>query len=139
MWLGLILYTGTPWFIVFSIAFFWLYYERIMFAEEQFIRRKFRADFTAWAAVTPAFVPDLRRWKKPPLAFSFRNVLKREYSGMLGNIVSFMFLNLMKNYFYNDQIWLDRKWQIAGIAGLIIYVTLKTLTKRTRVFHVEGR
>jgi protein-S-isoprenylcysteine O-methyltransferase Ste14 len=139
MWFGLILYIGTPWFIVFAIAFFWIYYERIMFAEEQFIRQKFGQEFVNWSARTPAFIPDLRLWQSPDLSFSFRNVLKREYSGLFGNIFSFVVINLAKNYFTDGQLWLDFKWQIAGTAGLVVYITLRSLKKHTRVFSVEGR
>jgi protein-S-isoprenylcysteine O-methyltransferase Ste14 len=139
MWLGLILYVGTPWFIVFSMAFFWIYYERIMFAEEQFIRGKFGQQFLDWSARTPAFFPCFNRWQKPELTFSLRNVLKREYSGFFGNIFSFLYLNFIKNYFYDGQIWLDFKWQIAGSAGFIIFITLRSLKKYTKVLSVEGR
>jgi protein-S-isoprenylcysteine O-methyltransferase Ste14 len=139
LWFGLILYVGTPWFVIFSIAFFWIYYERIMFAEEQFIRAKFGQEYLEWSMKTPAFIPDLRRWQKPELPFSLSNVLKREYSGFFGNVVSFVYLNFVKNYFFDGNIWLDTKWQIGGIAGLVIYITLKLLKKRTRLLAAEGR
>lgn len=41
MWLGPVLFLRSPWFTVVFILIYWLYYERIMFAEEQFLRRKF--------------------------------------------------------------------------------------------------
>lgn len=41
MWLGPALITGNLWFIVAFCFFYWIYYERIMFAEEQFLRKKF--------------------------------------------------------------------------------------------------
>lgn len=139
MWLGLILYVGTFSFIIFGVAFFWIYYERIMFAEEQFIRSKFSKNYLEWSEHTPAFIPNFRNWSKSELKFSLRNVFKREYSGFFGNIVSFVFVNFIKNYFYDGKIWLDLKWQIAGIAALIIYLTLRSLKKYTKVLSVEGR
>ncbi len=139
MWLGLILYAGTPWFVVFSIAFFWIYYERIMFAEEQFIRSKFGADYLEWSSQIPAFFPGFRKWQKPELSFSLRNVLKREYSGFFGTIFSFAYINFIKNFFLADQVWLDFKWQIAGAAGFVVFIVLRSLKKYTRVLHVEGR
>lgn len=39
MWLGLALMTESAAFIVIFCLAFWLYYERIMFAEEQFLRK----------------------------------------------------------------------------------------------------
>ena len=139
MWLGLILYSGTVWFIVFAIAFFWIYYERIMFAEEQFIRRKFGDTYLDWSSKTPAFFPALRKWESSNLTFSLKNVLKREYSGFFGTIFSFAYVNFIKNLFMGEQLWLDLKWQIAGTAGFIIFIVLRSLKKYTKVLHVEGR
>ena len=39
MWLGIALFTASIWFVLLFIAVYWLYYERIMYAEEQFMRR----------------------------------------------------------------------------------------------------
>ena len=41
MWLGPAMLTGNFWFIIAFGLFYWVYYERIMFAEEQFLRKKF--------------------------------------------------------------------------------------------------
>jgi protein-S-isoprenylcysteine O-methyltransferase Ste14 len=41
MWLGPVMLTANLWFIVVFMMFYWLYYERIMYSEEQFLRRKF--------------------------------------------------------------------------------------------------
>jgi protein-S-isoprenylcysteine O-methyltransferase Ste14 len=139
MWLGLILYAGTPWFIIFCLAFFWIYYERIMFAEEQFIRKKFGDEYLAWSSRTPAFFPDFRKWESSELSFSLKNVMKREYSGFFGTIFSFAYINFIKNFFFDGQIWLDVKWQIGGIVGLIVYFVLRSLKKHTKVLHAEGR
>ncbi|HOM04044.1 MAG TPA: methyltransferase, partial [Candidatus Kapabacteria bacterium] len=38
MWLGLAMLSNSVWFVVVFILGFWLYYERIMFAEEMFLR-----------------------------------------------------------------------------------------------------
>jgi len=41
MWLGLLLFTFNAYYIIIISLFFWLYYERIMFAEERFLERKY--------------------------------------------------------------------------------------------------
>ena len=65
MWLGVALFPGAWWAPVIVSLVFWLYYERIMFAEEEFLRRQFGEHYTAWAAATPAFLPRLGRWRSP--------------------------------------------------------------------------
>ena len=44
---------------------FWLYYERIMLAEEEFLRARYGKAFDDWAARTPAFLPNFRHWVPP--------------------------------------------------------------------------
>ena len=39
--LGIAMLTQNLWFILFFIMLYWVYYERIMFAEEQFLTKKF--------------------------------------------------------------------------------------------------
>ena len=139
MWLGLIIYVAIPWFIIFAIAFFLLYYERIMFAEEQFIRNKFGDNFVQWAEKTPAFIPNFNKWQKAELSFSFKNVLKREYSGFFAVMISFTWVNFIKYFFIKDLINVDIWWIIGGIIGFVIYIILRSLKKYSSILSVEGR
>lgn len=83
-WLGVALYPRLWWLAVIVVLSFWLYYERIMLAEEAFLHGKFGNDFRRWAGRTPAFVPAPSRWRAPGRRFSPRKVLRKELSGMLG-------------------------------------------------------
>jgi len=139
MWLGLILYTSIPWFIVFSIAFFWIYYERIMFAEEQYLKNKFGKTFENWANETPAFIPDIRKWQKPELPFSFKNILRKEYSGFFAMIISFVWINFIKYYFIKGAVKIDIWWIIAGVIGCTAYIILRSLKKYTLLLNVNDR
>jgi protein-S-isoprenylcysteine O-methyltransferase Ste14 len=64
MWLGIAMMTESVAFIVMFCLAFWLYYERIMIAEEQFLRKFFSMAYLIWAEKTPAFIPNLKDWKK---------------------------------------------------------------------------
>ncbi|GHU14504.1 hypothetical protein FACS189441_4300 [Betaproteobacteria bacterium] len=55
MWFGISLLTGNLWFVTAFCLIYCVYYERIMYAEEQFFRRKFGIVYTEWAAKTPVF------------------------------------------------------------------------------------
>lgn len=59
MWFGIILYVNNIWFAITVTLLFWLYYERIMFAEEQFLKGKFGKEYEEWALMTPSFFPKL--------------------------------------------------------------------------------
>ena len=45
IWIGISTYVFNPLFIVIISLIFWLYYERIMFAEERFLERKFGEEY----------------------------------------------------------------------------------------------
>ncbi len=57
MWLGPVLFLRSVVFAVFFVLVYWLYYERIMFAEEQFLRRKFGETYDKWSEKVSAFIP----------------------------------------------------------------------------------
>ncbi len=145
MWLGLFLFIGIWWFVVICSLAYWLYYERIMYAEEEFLRRKYGARYEAWARRTPAFLPRVSGWMPPPLAFSFKNVLKREYNGLFAVVVSFVLLNSLSHLLITQEfafaplLAVDTLWRIVLVAGTVIFIGLRTLKKNTHVLDMTGR
>lgn len=139
MWLGLIVYAGSPWFTIFSVFFFWIYYERIMMAEEAYIRTKFNEEYESWAAKVPAFFPKMKGWIPSDLNFSLRNVLKREYSGLFATFLSFAILNILKEYQVSQQFRLDSLWMIGLLFSAVALIILRTMKKKTDWLNVEGR
>lgn len=89
MWLGPTMLIGNFWFIVTFVLFYWLYYERIMFAEEQFLRNKYGAQYVEWSQRVPAFVPNLKRFIRPCLPFSWKKVLRKEKNGLFALFLIF--------------------------------------------------
>ena len=77
MILGVVLFLRIWWIPALYATLFALYYERIIFAEEMFLRDKFGQDYLAWASKTPAFFPKFALWK-PTASFSGKDRC-REY------------------------------------------------------------
>ena len=102
-------------------------------------KESWRDEYLKWSETTPAFFPRLHNWKNPRLRFSLRNVLKREYSGFFAIVVSFTFLELIINLFEYRKIVLGQNWIVFFLTGLVIYLSLRTLKKKTRLFDVAGR
>ena len=138
MWLGIFAYVGNAWFIIVSSLLYWVYYERIMFAEEFFMRNKFGSAYTDWAAKVPAFWPKLSGWVPSEMDFSFKNILKREYSGFLATVISFLFVNAIKYYFQQNEFHFAYEWVLATVAAIAITITLKTM-KKMNLLEVSGR
>ena len=91
IWVGIsfVFYTWSMTLLV--VLIFLLYYERIAFAEEAFLRNKFGEQYLQWSEHTPAFVPSLNlmRWKQPELSFSWKKVIGKEYAGFMAIILCF--------------------------------------------------
>lgn len=147
MWLGIALIPRSPSLVAINCFVFWLYYERIMFAEEEYLRRKFGVAYETWAARTPTFWPSPRtvaealtgRWARPGLPFSARNVLKREYSGVLAVAVLFALVDVLGGWIAEHRASLDQFGASVLAVGAFVYVLLRTLKRRTRVLDIEGR
>jgi len=143
MWLGIIMYVGNWWFTLVCSLMFWLYYERIMFAEEYFLRKKFGYNYLNWAKGVNAFWPRLLKWKSSGVKFSMRNVLKREYNGFFAVFISFAFINVVKNYrnigSFDFDFIIDKFWLYSLVISFIIFIILRTLKKTTKVLDEDGR
>ena len=110
-----------------------------MFAEEQFLRKKFGQAYLDWADKTPAFFPMFWQNKKTDLKFSLKNILKREYSGFFGLVFIMTTLRMIGFVVTTKQIYLDTPWVIIFLTAFIIFLSLKMLKKFTKVLEVEGR
>jgi len=138
IWLGVSLFPHLWWFALIAILAFWIYYERIMFAEEEFLRTKFGAAFEEWAAQTPAFIPNLRSWRSPTLAFSWKTALAREYSTLFATIVMFFFLEAAGDFFAGKMPHVDFGWLLLLAVGCVIYILVRWMKKR-KLLSVDGR
>ena len=111
---------------------FWLYYERIMTAEEAFLRGKFGERFETWAAQTPAFIPSLGRWTQPSHPFNLRRVLRREGSTILSWILSFAAFDFMVGSIARGVLHLDTLWIVLIAVALVYYAIMSVEKKRAR-------
>jgi len=139
MWLGPVIFIRSAWFAVVFLLAYWLYYERIMFAEEQFLRRKFGDTYDNWSEKVSAFLPFQFKWIPPKLGFSFRNVLKREYNSFVNIFLIFAILDLFRNYYLTGRIFMTRIWLLLLIGAVVIWLIVRSIHKYTRWLEVEGR
>ena len=135
--LGMAVYPGVWWLAVIAALCFWVYYERIMLAEETFLAEKFGEAHAVWARRTPVFLPRLSQWRAGDLPYSVRTVLKREYSGVFLLVLYFAGYEIARRA-------IDRAGSPVAPAaalgvGLLFYLTMRTLKKRTGLLRVTGR
>jgi len=141
MMLGVIMMISSDaWWLplIFTLAF-WLYYERIIMAEEAFLSEKFGDEYLEYAAKIPAILPRFRNWHKPNLTFSFRTVLRREYSSLFALISAMFIVEVVGDFVVKEKLYFDPVWLVLFFVTAILYFTLRTLKKTTTLLHVDGR
>ncbi len=137
--LGIAMFPHNGWLVLVYILVFWIYYERIMFAEEAFLVRKFGDAYIAWAETTPAIIPAVKNYKKNVLPFSLKTVLKREYSGFFALVLTFFVLKLLSELFAGGDYEIHTAWWMFLLFGFLVWFTLRTLKRKTTWLDVEGR
>ena len=139
IWLGISLASFNIYFVIIMSLLFWIYYERIMFAEERFLERKFGADYLNWASKLPAFLPSILNFKKSDTKFSITTVLRREYASVLAAVVGFTFIEVLRTYFSTNN-WSISGYTVMVLGGTIILVLiLRSLKHYTSLLEEKGR
>jgi len=139
VYLGTVAFTHDLWPAVVCLLGFWLYYERIMMAEEAYLRARFGTQFEEWALATPAFLPSARRWCPPTLPFSLRNVLRREYNNVFSVVLAMFLLDSASDSAAHGHFTLGHWWSIALVVGFLAWLLVRSLKRHTKIFRVAGR
>jgi protein-S-isoprenylcysteine O-methyltransferase Ste14 len=139
MWLGIVMYTFSIWFVIAFSLFFWIYYERIMFAEERFLERKFGEDYLNWSLKVPPFFPSFKNFNKTTIKFSMKTILRREYSGITATIIGFLFVAVLRNWNIYQVFIFEFKHIVILAVALLISLVLRSLKHYTKLLHEEDR
>ncbi|MDR0870835.1 MAG: hypothetical protein LBN39_08595, partial [Planctomycetaceae bacterium] len=139
MWLAPVLFLHHWLATLLYSAVFFLYYERIIFTEEEFLAKKFGDAYQNWSAKTPLLFPLRWRWVKPELPFSWKTVLRREYHGLLELIVSMTAVEFITDFIVQQRVVFDLFWIVLCTAGVVFYLTIRAAAKWTTLLIVEGR
>lgn len=138
MWLGPAILTGQSWFVLTFMMFYWIYYERIMYAEEQFLRGKFGRVYLDWAKNVPAFIPKFGIFRKPKYRFSWKKVVKKEKNGLFAMFLIFCLFDVLGEYIRSSS-----NYNYYLIAACIFtgfsYVVLKLLKSKTNILNEMDR
>ena len=139
MWIGAAMFFHDMTVVLITISAFWLYYERIVAAEESYLESHFGSAYTDWAARTPVFLPKLTGYVRPELAFSWRTVLRREYSGMFGLVSTLFVLEVLGDVASEGTWHIEPLWAALMGMATVVYMTLKLTKRRTTWLDAMGR
>jgi protein-S-isoprenylcysteine O-methyltransferase Ste14 len=139
MWIGIVMYTYNLWFVLTVSLLFWVFYERIMFAEERFLERKFGQEYIDWSMKVPPFWPSMKNYIKTDIPFSMKTILRREYSGITATIISFVFVAFLRDWFTTGEAHFKMIYGVIIGVGLLISFILRTLKHNTKILFEEDR
>ena len=130
MWLGLCLLTQDLWFTIAFILIYWVYYERIMFAEEAFLIDKFGDTYLEWASSRPAFWPNFTIWKSSTSNFNWKKILLNEKNGITALFSLFWLFNFIEIGITSGSWSLKPNlWLYSMLVSMIYYILMKVLMK----------
>jgi protein-S-isoprenylcysteine O-methyltransferase Ste14 len=136
---GILLALGSWSHLLIGLLAFWLYYERIMLAEEALLAETFGDTFRQWAAQTPGILPRFRRWQPPSLTFSMRSAIRREYTTVFLTICLFTGFKVVGDSMAQQRFVVERPWQVIFWSSLAVYLFMRVIKKCTSVLDVPGR
>lgn len=139
MWIGIVAFTYNIYFIIIVSLLFWIYYERIMYAEERFLERKFGESYVSWSMKVPAFIPNFKNKIKSEIPFSFKTTLRREYSGITATILGFLFVDFFREWFTSGEVQWKNTHLIVLIVALGISLILRSLKHYTSLLKEDDR
>ena len=138
IWIGITCFVFNVAFIVLVTLLFWLYYERIMFAEERFLEKKFGNKYLEWSNKIPAFIPSISKFRSSTIPFSIKTVLRREYSGVLATVLGFCFIEFIRNIKLEEELFSINMIYLLVIT-IFISLFLRFLKRYTKVLFEENR
>jgi protein-S-isoprenylcysteine O-methyltransferase Ste14 len=136
---GLLLATGSAWFVLVGGLAFLLYYERIAFSEEEFLLARFGERYRAWAVATPAFLPRLSAWRPPALPFCWRTAVKREYQTVSTALVAFAGLDHLEDALALGRVELEAESVFLLVLAALVFGGVRLVRTQTRWLRVLGR
>ncbi len=139
LWMGAVAFAGKPTALLATALFFWIYYERIMMAEERFLYERFDDAFREWASTTPGFLPRPSGWVTSPHPFSLRYCLGRDYQAVYGFVAATTAMEVTRSVSSGSGWIPQRGWIAYFLAGSAVYIVLHTLKRRTRLLEARDR
>ncbi len=144
IWAGMSVFTMNISIFLIVSLFYWVYYERIMFAEEAFLRQQFGEQFETWAAKVPAFIPRFSLFKSGNLKFSFKTFVRREYATWFSTVFSYTAIDYLMYCAMSrtcdslsEACWL-RPSLIVLAVSVVVVLTIKCLKHCTSLLQADS-
>lgn len=108
VWSGVALFVFNLWFALLFLLLYGIYFERVIFAEERFMERKYGNQYVEWSLHVPAFIPVLSRFQKGLFKISLSSVIFRESPVWILTAFGYAWIDVLRNYFTFGEFSLHR-------------------------------
>jgi protein-S-isoprenylcysteine O-methyltransferase Ste14 len=137
MWLGIAIYSRIWWLAVIFVLLYWIYYERIILAEEDYLSGKFGDAYRQYAEKVNGIIPDWKNYQANKYCFRAKKALRQENPSLYGMIVVFVLLKLWQGLISKCFTPYLIFWIMLGGGFSLLYVIVLILKKKTRILHGE--
>ena len=135
IWIGISIYSTSYIFTLITSLFFFFQYERIILIEERFLEKKYGDKYREFLENTPLFLPNFFKYKKSQNSFSFKSIIRQEYSSTLSTICGFIYIDFLMNILFSNSLQylvVENYIKILSIS-VIITLILKIIKSYTKI------
>lgn len=132
---GVLCFFHSGYLLIAYALIFWVYYERIILREEDFLLARYGDAYAGWAACTPAFFPRLQVWEWPARRFNWRTVVRREYPTVLFVVLALTAFEVMGDWRIHHELHISAGSTLLLGAAVAQYVVFRLVKKRTRLLR----
>lgn len=125
MWLGPAMLTFHFWFIAFFVVAYMFYYERIMYAEEQFLHKKYGEKYKSWAERVPCILPKMSGFVAPMYPTNWKKILRQEKTGFMLLFLVFAVFYFVGSYATGSALDVNNIWFYLLAASVVTYILIK--------------
>lgn len=138
IWIGVFIWLGDLWFLLFGCIFFFMLYLPIMKLENAFLEKKFGQTYLDWSDKTPAFIPNISLFQKSGKTFSIKLVWKNEYPGIISSLSSLWLISLLRLVFTEEKLTISISLTLFAVLIIIFGLTSRYLKHKTKFFPKMG-
>lgn len=128
--LGQILLLQSAWCVLVYMLCFWLYYERIIMAEEDFLRKKFGVLYEQFANATPVFLPKFSLWKRSALPYSTTFMIRKECHGLFVMMLIYIGMGMVGDYIVTGTFEFALFWGLMTAVTTVVYLVTSVVSKK---------
>jgi protein-S-isoprenylcysteine O-methyltransferase Ste14 len=130
LWMGVAVLSGHPVGVAVTPLVFWIYYEKIMMAEERFLFEEFGPAYGEWVERTPAMLPRLTAYTRSSRSFSARVAMFRDYQAPYAFIAATTAVEVARSLGSGGLGFVGPGWAVYFVAGTLAYFGVNMLRRR---------